>query len=402
MERYYDSDFEPGQGGKTDLGSSDKVGAALSRIARDCLAANAERVDRESRWPEEGIRTLQSSGLGGLVLSRRHGGLDQGLHGLAKACETLGRECASTAICFGMHCVGSAVLAAQATDYQAENYLRPIADGRHLTTLALSEPGTGIHFYYPQSRLTHREGGDLEIDGRKSFVTNGTHADSYVVSVMHPDDRGMEHFSCVIVDDDLEGMTWGDGWSGFGMRGNDSRNLTLDHVRVPMENLLGSKGDQTWYVFNVVAPYFLTAMSGVYLGVATSALELARVHLKSREHSHAGTRLEESSVLQQRLGQLWSKLEAVRQLVRSAARRFDEGDETAALAVMASKAEVAEIATMVVNETMTLMGGIAYRDGERIQRLLRDVRAAHVMAPTTELLRIWIGRMLLDRPILGD
>jgi alkylation response protein AidB-like acyl-CoA dehydrogenase len=50
---------------------------------------------------------------------------------------------------------------------------------------------------------------------------------------------------------------------------------------------------------------------------------------------------------------------------------------------------------------MTLCGGIAYRGGSRLHRLLRNARAAHVMAPTTEVLRLWTGRALLNKPILG-
>ncbi len=69
---------------------------------------------------------------------------------------------------------------------------------------------------------------------------------------------------------------------------------------------------------------------------------------------------------------------------------------------MAAKAEVAECVVQVVNEVMTLMGGIAYREGGRMSRLLRDARAAHVMAPTTDLLRLWTGRAFLDQPLLAD
>ena len=236
----------------------------------------------------------------------------------------------------------------------------------------------------------------------KGFITNGGHADSYVVSTMHKGENNLPSFSCVVVDCHLDGIIWKEKWMGFGMRGNDSRSAVFQNVRIPRENLLGSEGDQTWYVFNVVAPYFLIAMSGVYLGVAKTALKLVREHLVGRNYSHNGRSLAEESIIQHRMASLWGKYEATRQLVYHAAKLFDEGDESAVLHIMLSKAEIAEIATDIVNEAMTLMGGIAYRNGARIQRCLRDVRAAHVMAPTTDLLRKWAGRTLLDQPILGD
>jgi alkylation response protein AidB-like acyl-CoA dehydrogenase len=51
---------------------------------------------------------------------------------------------------------------------------------------------------------------------------------------------------------------------------------------------------------------------------------------------------------------------------------------------------------------MTLMGGITYRNSSKLHRSLRDARAAHLMAPTTDMLRVWIGRTLLGQPLLAD
>jgi len=375
--------------------------AKVQDVADGPARENAVAVDRDATWPEQSLRALQAAGIGGLVVPREYGGHGQGLNALARACEILGRECASSAICFGMHSVGAAVIAAQVTEVQAAEYLRPIAQGRHLTTLALSEAGTGAHFYYPQTRLARIAGGKLKVHGTKHFVTNGDRADSYVVSGVH-DDNGLSRFSCAVLDAGLDGMSWGDKWHGFGMRGNESRTLDIDQVQIPADKLLGAIGNQIWYVFNVVAPYFLISMSGTYLGVAAAALDMARRHLMEREYQHDGRVLAESTVLQHRFGELWGKLEAVRRMVYSAGTRFDEGDEEAVVAVLTSKAEVAEVGTQVVGECMSLMGGIAYREGSEIQRRLRDIRAAHVMAPTTDLLRTWAGRTLLGQPMFGE
>jgi alkylation response protein AidB-like acyl-CoA dehydrogenase len=98
-------------------------------------------------------------------------------------CEVLGEQRPSTAICFGMHCVASAVIAAKATADQAARSLEPICAGAHLTTLALSEPGTGAHLYIPQAELHPADGGDFILSGTKTFVTSGGYAAFYVMSV---------------------------------------------------------------------------------------------------------------------------------------------------------------------------------------------------------------------------
>ncbi|URN14340.1 acyl-CoA/acyl-ACP dehydrogenase [Streptomyces radiopugnans] len=98
--------------------------------------------------------------------------------------------------------------------------------------------------------------------GAKSFVTNGGHADSYVLSTVAVGPRTPPgQFSCTVVDAATPGLEWGPEWHGFGMRGNASRGLELPGVEIPVECLLGNEGDEIWYVFNVVAPYFLMAMA---------------------------------------------------------------------------------------------------------------------------------------------
>jgi alkylation response protein AidB-like acyl-CoA dehydrogenase len=99
---------------------------------------------------------------------------------------------------------------------------------------------------------------------------------------------------------------------------------------------------------------------------------------------------------------MWAKLERTRQLCYWAAASADRGDEAAFAALCAAKAEVARTVVRVTNESLTLAGGVAYRDGSLLQRLLRDARAADVMSPTTDLLYCWLGRALLDLPILGE
>ena len=367
-------------------------------LAENVIAPLAAEVDAECRWPAHSMRALAETGLLGLQVPVDQGGLGQGLLGLCVLTEAIARACPSSALCYGMHCVATAVIAAKATDHQREHYLKEIAAGRHVTTLALSEQGTGAHFYLPETRLD-ANGEDFIVEGTKQFVTNGGHADSYVVSTVAAGAEAGD-FSCLIVDKGGEGMHWLDAWAGFGMRGNSSRPLQLDRVRVPARNLLGEPGDQVWYVFEVVAPFFLMAMAGTYLGIAQAALDEASVHLRSRRYSHSGEALRDVESLQVRYGELWTALVKSRALVREAARRGDGAHPEALSFILACKADAAETAVQLANEAMTLCGGAAYRENSRAARLLRDARAGHVMTPTTGLLKLWTGRSLLGVPLL--
>ncbi len=370
----------------------------MREVAAATAAPRAAEVDEGRLWPEHTFRALAEARLMGLHVPEELGGHGQGLLGLAVLTEVLGQACSSSAICYGMHCVGTAVIAAKPTDYHRERYLVPIAAGRHLTTLAVSEPGTGVHFYLPTTQLIE-EGSDYIIRGGKHFVTNGGHADSYVVSTIASDASHGE-FSCILVDEQTPGMRWSGEWNGLGMRGNSSIAMNLEDARVPRANLLGEQGDQIWYIFEVVAPFFLVAMAGTYLGIAQAALDYTINHLHMRVYNTGGDPPANTDVVQHRLGDLWSRVEAARQLLYSAAYAGDSADPNALLSILSSKAYVSCVAVDVVNEAMTLCGGVAYRENSTLARLMRDVRASHVMAPTTDLLRIWTGRALLGQPLL--
>jgi alkylation response protein AidB-like acyl-CoA dehydrogenase len=375
-------------------------------VAASDVAPHSEVWDREARWPQEGLRALQQAGLGGLVVPTRCGGLGQGHSTLLRVCEAVGEADASTGICFGMHAVGSACIAAKATPAQEAHYLDPIARGAHLTTLALSEPGTGSHFYLPETHMTARGDGDGEgfvLDGRKSFVTNGAHADSYVVStVHHRAEAPPGHFSMVVVPGDAPGLRWGEPWRGLGMRANASRSVDLQGVPVSARDLLGQQGDEIWYTFRVVAPYFLAAMAGTYLGVANHALALTRDHMLTRRFAHTGRSIADLDLMQHRIGSLWARQQAARQVCLWATREAEMQSDGALAAVCAAKAQVAETVVHVVNECLTIAGGRAYGASSELGRLLRDARAAPVMSPTTDLLLTWAGRALLEIPILGE
>lgn len=370
------------------------------RVARDAVAPRAEATDRTAAWPADQLQALGEAGLMGLLVPRATGGEGQGLLGMVAVTEAIARACSSTAMCFAMHCVGTAAIAAKATAYQREHYLAAIAAGQHVTTLALSEPATGSHLYFSETALL-RDGDAYRVDGEKTFVTSGGYADSYVISTAASEpDPALGEFSCLIVDAGSEGLVWREPWQGFGMRGNASRGFRMEGVRVPRRNLLGEEGDQVWYVFEVVTPYFVMAMSAVYLGIARAALDQTIAHLRTRRTPQSDGTLADVPELQLELAEMWSAVTACRHLVHDAARRGDEGDDAALPSIYMSKAAAADMVVAVTNQAMTLCGGIAYRENAHLARLLRDARASHVMAPTTHMLKQWTARTLLGRPLL--
>ena len=363
-----------------------KVLEKTEEVSKTVIARNTAATDKYAQWPEEGIRALQAAGLGGLTVPLEYGGLGHGTETLAKVCEIIGQYCASTSICFGMHCVGSAVIASKVTDFQQENYLTPICEGKHITSLSLSELGSGSHFYLPQTKMIKNKDGSY-----------------YMVSaVTEQPNQAVGRFNCIIVPGDSAGLEWGPEWDGLGLRGNSSRNLSLNNVRVFEEQILGNVGDQIWYIFNVITPYFLTAIAGAYLGLTRAVIEEVKAHITQRKFSFNGKTIASSSVIQHQMGVLWAKYARTRALLYCATQSYDKGLDNNQLDLFSAKAEIADTAIDIVNDGMTLCGGSAYREDSNINRMLRDARAAHIMSPTTDMLRIWTGRSILEQPLLAD
>jgi alkylation response protein AidB-like acyl-CoA dehydrogenase len=369
------------------------------QIAADHIDKMAGRVDSEGLWPEHSFAALAAGGLMGLVVPKECGGIGEGMLALAVVTEALAESCSSSALCFGMHCVGSATLSAKATPDQKERFLEPIAAGKHITTLALSESGTGSNFWISETEIA-RAGEEFVINGGKQFVTSGGHADSYVLSGCASPEEGQGVFNMVVLEGDHPGISWTSGWSGFGMRGNSSRSLSLRQVRIPASNLLGAEGEELWFVFEIIVPYFLTAMAATYLGVAQAAFDIALSHIKLRSFSNSGEKLQENPIIQTELAELWMQVQNLRTTLYAACIAGDRGAENALPHILAAKARAASIAVEVCNRAMTLGGGAAYRENAKLARLLRDARAADVMAPTTYILRQWTGKALLGIPLL--
>lgn len=380
-----------------------KILETAQEISKTIIAKNTADTDKYAQWPEEGMRALLDAGLGGLTVPIECGGLGHGTETLAKVCEIIGQYCTSTSICFGMHCVGSAVIASKVTEFQQDQYLTPICEGRHITSLSLSELGSGSHFYLPQTKMINAHDGSYMIEGEKSFATNGGKADSYVVSAVTENaSQDTGKFNCIIIPGNSDGLVWGPEWQGLGLRGNSSRNLSLNQVRVSENQILGNLGDQIWYIFNVITPYFLTAIAGAYLGLTRAALDEVKTHITQRKYSFNGKSIASSPVIQHQVGTLWAKYARSRALLYWATQCHDNGLENSQLDLFSAKAEIAETVIDIVNDAMTLCGGNAYRDDSNLNRMLRDARGAHIMSPTTDMLRVWTGRSILEQPLLTD
>ncbi len=358
------------------------------------LRQNAAAIDRERRFPSEHFEALANAGLLGLMVPEAYGGQGGNLSVLAAVCEPIGGASGSTGLCFLMHNCGSALIASKANQQQGEAWLRPAATGDKLATLAFSERGTGAHFYNPEITAERRNGGFV-LNGRKSFVTNGGHAAVYPVLVQA---SGKEGLDVLLVSPDLGGVSFEGEWDGIGMTGNSSVAMKLDAVEVPADRLLGAEGDGQELVFNVVAPNFLIGLAAVNIGIAQAAIDASIEHVSARKYG-SGQSLAQIPNIQRTVGEMSIAAEQARQLVAAAAAAGDAGDPAALPLIIQAKIAATEAAQAVTGKAMQITGGQGYTRRLPIERFWRDAHAGSVMAPTNDVLKEWVGKILTGQPL---
>jgi alkylation response protein AidB-like acyl-CoA dehydrogenase len=374
--------------------SQESLRTTAQQLAETVLHPRAAEIDRARAYPQDGIAALAQAGLLGLLVPQAEGGRGGDLVDLALVSEALGWGCASTAMCFLMHSCGCALIAAKATPEQRQRWLAPAARGDLRTTLAFSERLTGAHFYQPEIAAT-RNDGTFRLSGRKSFVTSGGQAQIYPVLVRA---SGADGLDVLIVPSDATGVRFEGTWEGTGMAGNSSVVMVLDNVVIPSTDLVGNEGDGMELVFNVVAPTFLVGLAAVNVGIAQAALDAAVEHAKERRYEN-GAALAEIPAIQTYLAEMSVATQAARQLVAEAARAAAAGEATALPLVMQAKVAATEAAAAVTGQAMQVGGGLAYSRQSSIERHWRDARAGAVMAPTNDVLKEWLGKVLTGLPL---
>lgn len=374
--------------------SQQDLQTSAQKIAEATLRPNAAETDRQRRYPAENLKALGAAGFMGLLVPAAYGGTGASLTDLALVSSAFGWGCSSTAMCFLMHSCGCAVIASKANAEQGQRWLKPAASGTAIATMAFSERGTGAHFYMPEIKAEERNGA-FHLSGRKSFITNGGHAQLYPVLVNASGAAGLD---MLMVTPEMHGVKFEGQWDGLGMAGNSSIAMQLSDVVVPVANLLGKEGDGQEVVFNVVAPTFLIGLAAVNVGIAQAALDATVEHAKSRKYP-TGQSLAQIQVIQSYIADQSIAVQGARQLVLEAARAADSADPMAMPLVMQAKVAATEAASEVTDLAMQVGGGQAYSRSLPIERLWRDAHAGAVMAPTNEVLKEWLGKIHTGLPL---
>jgi alkylation response protein AidB-like acyl-CoA dehydrogenase len=368
-------------------------------IADRILAPAARQNDKDARFSSEAVAALGSAGLLGIMLPTEVGGSALGPRTFAAVVTAVAEADASAAMVYLMHLCATATIAAARSGATTAQTLKDIAAGRHLTTLAFSEAGSRSHFWAPVSRAK-RNGANLRLSAKKSWVTSAGQAQSYVVSALAPDGSGPTDSTLYLLPSATPGLSVAGAWDGLGMRANASAPMVLEDCELEPGLQLTDDGAGFKAMLEIVLPLFNLGTSSVALGLCRAAVAGTATHLNSARFEHLGQTLGESlPTLRAQLATMQIDTDGLAARIDDLIDHLERPRETTMLRVLETKAAAGDVAISVTSAAMRVCGGAAFSKHLAIERLFRDAHAGAVMAPTGDVLREFIGKAVLGIPL---
>src|SRR5215213_4478559 len=376
-----------------DLGESVQLLRQTVRdFATELIAPRAVEIDTSNIFPRDLWPELGALGLLGITVETEYGGSGLGYLEHVIAMEEISRASASVGLSYGAHsnlCVNQ--LRRWGTAEQKRRHLPKLLSGEHVGALAMSESGAGSDVV--GMRLAAELRGDhYLLNGRKMWITNGPEADVVVVYAKTDARSGTPGITAFIVEKNFPGYSTAQKLDKFGMRGSDTSELVFDDCRVPLENVLHEAGKGVKVLMSGL-DYERVVLAGGPLGIMQACLDVSLPYVRERKQFNQpiGT----FQLIQAKLADLYTSLNASRAYVYSVARACDQGRTTrfdaAACILFAS-----ERATQCALQVIQTLGGNGYVNDYPAGRLLRDAKLYEIGAGTSEVRRMLIGRELYE------
>lgn len=365
---------------------------SVAAFARAKLTPQAAEIDRSNRFPRELWPALGELGLLGITVDAAHGGAGLGYLAHVIACEELSRASASVGLSYGAHsnlCVNQ--LYRWGTPAQCEAYLPGLIDGSNVGALAMSEAGAGSDVVGMRTRAERTAEG-FRLHGRKMWITNGPEADVLVVYATVDPSAGARGITAFIVERGMAGFSTSPKLDKLGMRGSDTCELVFDGCELPAANVLGDVGGGVEVLMSGL-DYERIVLAGGALGIMRACMDLVLPYV--RERRQFGRAIGEFQIMQAKLADMHTAMNACRAYVYTVAAAADRGHasraDAAGCILMA-----AEKATWMALETIQALGGNGYTNDYPAGRLLRDAKLYEIGAGTSEIRRWLIGRELFE------
>ncbi len=363
----------------------------VQKTARDFAAAQlapfAARWDEEEIFPVPTMREAAQLGFAGIYVKGDVGGSELTRLDAALIFEELSAGCTATAAFLSIHNMASWMIDRFGREELRKKWLPKLTQMDLVASYCLTEPGSGSDAASLKTKAT-RVGDEYVLNGAKAFISGAGVSDVYVCMV-RTGAEGPKGISCLIVEKDTKGLSFGKNERKMGWRSQPTAQLIFEDCRVPVANLVGAEGDG-----------FRIAMMGLdggrinigacSLGTARAALEQTQRYMSERRQF--GKQLSEFQALQFKLADMATDLEASRLMIWNAAAALDRRDPRATMLCAMAKRFASDNASRIANDALQLHGGYGYLKDFPLERHVRDLRVHQILEGTNEIMRVIIAR----------
>jgi butyryl-CoA dehydrogenase len=366
----------------------------VREFAEQQVAPRAAELDEQGGFPWESFRQMAELGILGIPYPEKYGGSGGDMVSYAIAVEEVSRACGSTGITLAAHVsLACGPLYYFGSEEQKKKYLAPLACGKKVGGFGLTEPDAGSDAGGTKTRAV-LDGDEWVINGRKTFCTNGSVADTIVFTARtDPEAKESHGISSFIVEKGTPGFRPGRDEDKMGLKGSVTSELIFEDCRIPQENLLGKEGDGF--------KQFLATLDGGRISIGAMALGLAQAALDravpyAKERCQFGRPIGSFQAIQWMLADMATEIDAARLLIYRAAWMRDQGIKTTKESAMA-KLFASEVAERAAFKSLQIHGGYGYTRDYEVERIYRDQRLCTIGEGTSEVQRLVIARQLLGR-----
>lgn len=347
----------------------------------------AAEIDENERFPTESVEKMAKLGIFGIPVPTQYGGAGGDNVMYSIAVEELSRVCGTTGVIVSAHtslCV--APILEHGNEEQKNKYLPKLCSGEWLGAFGLTEPNAGTDASAQQTTAV-QDGDNYILNGSKIFITNAGYAHVYVILAMTDKSQGVRGITAFIVEEGTPGFSVGKKELKLGIRASATCELIFENCVIPKENLLGKVGGG----FSIA----MKTLDGGRIGIAAQALGIAQGAIDetikyTKERKQFGKSISFFQNTQFQMADLYTKVEASRLLVRSAAFKKDSGVSYSCDAAMA-KLYASETAMEVTTKAVQFHGGYGYTREYPVERMMRDAKITEIYEGTSEVQRMVIA-----------
>ena len=356
----------------------------VRRFVEAEIRPHADAWEAEGRSPRALLRKMGALGFLGIRYPEALGGSALDQRATVVWAEELGRSTYSgVAITALVHTdMASVHIFNAGTEAQISEWIPRCISGEAISAVAVTEPGAGSDVKGIATRA-RREGGDYILNGAKTFITNGVHADVYCVAARtDPEARPSQSVTMFLVEKGMPGFAVSRALDKHGWRSSDTAELSFDDLRLPAANVLGREGGGFYEIMKNFQNERLV-LGAMCMGEAQAALELTVDHV--RERKAFGAPLWDKQGIRQRLAMLSARVEACRQFIYATAARAAAGEEVVREVSMI-KALAGELVNEVMYDCVQFHGGMGFMRESTIERMARDARVQSIGGGATEVM----------------